>query len=263
MVIDQAKMERAELAKQEAYWKQALHCDLPCFNFHDHPRPPAPSFLKKRESTNVNARLFQGLESFCLREGVKPSVVLLAVLNTLLLRYTDQGDLIIGSLFSDAVRERDGYRREYFTNFVFLDALPLTPNGKVDSRALPIPDNSRPELGEVFVAPRTPVEKALAGIWAEILGVERVGIHDNFFELGGHSLSVTQVISRAREALQIEFPVRHLFENPTVAVSAARIAEMRAKKVLPEKMAGVLAAVESLSDEEARRLLARESSTED
>jgi len=147
--------------------------------------------------------------------------------------------------------------------FVMLDALPLTPNGKVDRRALPAPDPGRPDLEKTFVAPRTPLEETLADIWAEVLKLERVGVHDNFFELGGHSLSVTQVISRARGAFQIELPVRHLFENPTVAGSAVRIAEIQAKKVLPEKITAVLAELESLSDEELERLLARESSTED
>jgi amino acid adenylation domain-containing protein len=103
------------------------------------------------------------------------------------------------------------------TTFVLLDALPLTPSGKVDHRALPVPDQTKPELKETFVAPRTPVEKALAGIWVEVLGVGRVGIHDNFFELGGHSLNATQVASRLRAAFQIELPLRCLFETPTVA----------------------------------------------
>ena len=65
---------------------------------------------------------------------------------------------------------------------MLLDALPLTPNGKVDRRALPAPDRAQPELESTFVAPRTPVEEVLAGIWAEVLGLERVGVHDNFFD---------------------------------------------------------------------------------
>ncbi|MFN2514061.1 MAG: hypothetical protein ABR568_21940, partial [Pyrinomonadaceae bacterium] len=69
--------------------------------------------------------------------------------------------------------------------FVMLDTMPLTPNGKVDRKALPAPDHVRPGLEGAFAAPRTPTEELLAGIWAEVLGVERIGIHDNFFELGG------------------------------------------------------------------------------
>ena len=83
--------------------------------------------------------------------------------------------------------------------FVFLDTLPLTPNGKVDRKALPAPDQNRPEAEESYVAPRTPVEELLAEIWAEVLKLDKVGVHDNFFELGGHSLLATQVISRVRK----------------------------------------------------------------
>ena len=84
--------------------------------------------------------------------------------------------------------------------FVFLDLIPLTSNGKVDRKALPAPDQNRFDLEESFVAPRTPVEEMIAEIWAEVLKLDRVGIHDNFFDLGGHSLLATQVISRLREA---------------------------------------------------------------
>jgi len=102
--------------------------------------------------------------------------------------------------------------------FVFLDSLPLTPNGKVDRRALPELDQSHSKLeAAAYVAPRTPVEEVLAGIWVRVLGVERVGMGENFFELGGHSLLATQVISQVREVFSIELPLRRLFETPTVA----------------------------------------------
>jgi amino acid adenylation domain-containing protein len=101
--------------------------------------------------------------------------------------------------------------------FVTLDELPLTPNGKVDRRALPAPDQARPDVEAAYVAPRTPAEEVIAGIWSQVLGVERVGVYDNFFELGGHSLLATQVISRVRGAFQVEAPLRSLFEGPTVA----------------------------------------------
>jgi acyl carrier protein len=106
---------------------------------------------------------------------------------------------------------------------VFLDSLPLTPSGKVDRKALPAPDNSRPELDNRFVAPRTPGEQSIAKIWAEVLKLEKVGIHDNFFELGGHSLLATQVISRLRDAFRVDLPLRSLFESPTVAALAERV----------------------------------------
>jgi amino acid adenylation domain-containing protein len=107
--------------------------------------------------------------------------------------------------------------------FVLLDGLPLTRNGKVDRRALPTPDTVGPALGNAFVMPRTPVEEALVRIWTELLRVTRVGIHDNFFALGGHSLLATQIIARVRESLQVELPLRSLFEQPTVAGLAGRI----------------------------------------
>ena len=75
------------------------------------------------------------------------------------------------------------------STFALLDELPLTPNGKVDRKALPAPDPSGFRARDAYAAPRTPVEEQLAGIWAEVLGLERVGVHDDFFELGGHSLA--------------------------------------------------------------------------
>ncbi|HSN96720.1 MAG TPA: amino acid adenylation domain-containing protein, partial [Candidatus Nanopelagicales bacterium] len=107
---------------------------------------------------------------------------------------------------------------------VELDALPLSPNGKVDRKALPAPDASRPGLAGAFVAPRDDAEATLAGIVADVLGLERVGIHDDFFNLGGHSLLATQVISRIRQSLSVEIPLRALFESPTVAGLAAHVA---------------------------------------
>jgi non-ribosomal peptide synthase protein (TIGR01720 family) len=100
--------------------------------------------------------------------------------------------------------------------FVTLDALPLTPVGKVDRRALPAPDQARPDLESAYVAPRNDTEKILADIWTRILGVERVGIHDNFFELGGDSILGIQVIARANQA-GLRLTPRHIFEAPTVA----------------------------------------------
>ncbi|HEY0553140.1 MAG TPA: amino acid adenylation domain-containing protein, partial [Thermoanaerobaculia bacterium] len=116
--------------------------------------------------------------------------------------------------------------------FVPLAAFPLTPSGKVDRRALPAPEASA--AAEGYSAPQGPVEELLAGIWAEVLRVERVGARDNFFALGGHSLLATQVVSRVRVALSVELPLQRLFEAPTVsalarAVEAARQASAGAE----------------------------------
>jgi amino acid adenylation domain-containing protein len=109
--------------------------------------------------------------------------------------------------------------------FVHMDALPVNPNGKLDRKALPAPELA-PE-DETYVAPRTPVEEVLAGIWAEVLGVERVGVEESFFDRGGHSLLATRVVSRVRELFGVDLPLRALFEGPTVAQLAARVEEMR------------------------------------
>jgi amino acid adenylation domain-containing protein len=112
-------------------------------------------------------------------------------------------------------------------SFVTLKQMPLTPNGKVDRARLPKPDHLRPDTREAFEAPRTPVEEALASIWASVLKVERVGIHDNFFELGGHSLLATRVISHVSDALQVRLPLRTIFESPTVVGLAALVEIIR------------------------------------
>jgi len=106
---------------------------------------------------------------------------------------------------------------------LILDELPLTPNGKVDRDRLPAPDG-RPDVAE-YSAPRTPIEEILAGIFAEVLKLDRVGVDDNFFQLGGHSLLATRVVVQVREALSVELPLRALFERPTVAGIAAYIVE--------------------------------------
>ncbi|MGB8509507.1 MAG: amino acid adenylation domain-containing protein [Pyrinomonadaceae bacterium] len=111
--------------------------------------------------------------------------------------------------------------------FVFLDALPLNSSGKIDRKAMPAPDGIRPELKEVFVAPRTFVEQELNGIWAEVLRVDNIGVNDNFFELSGHSLLATQVVFRVKESLGVNLPLRSLFDTPTIAALAQTIELLR------------------------------------
>ncbi|WP_033722423.1 non-ribosomal peptide synthetase, partial [Mycobacterium avium] len=102
-----------------------------------------------------------------------------------------------------------------------LDAIPLTPNGKLDARALPAPDYAAGE----YRAPESPTEEILAGIYAEVLGVQRVGVDDSFFDLGGDSISAMRLIAAVNAALNADLPVRTVFEAPTVAALAPRIGE--------------------------------------
>jgi len=109
------------------------------------------------------------------------------------------------------------------STIVRLESLPQTSNGKVDRRALPTPSGERPASGETFVAARNTLEELLQSIWVEALKIDQIGVEDNFFELGGNSLIATQVMSRVYEALQVEFPLRTLFESPTIASLATSI----------------------------------------
>ena len=111
-----------------------------------------------------------------------------------------------------------------------LEQWPLTPNGKVDRKALPkmAGDETRN-----YVPPRNPVEQALCEIWAQVLGLDQVGIEDNFFEIGGHSLLATRIISRCRSRFQVEVPLRELFESPTVATLAVLVEKSKNKLSAP------------------------------
>jgi len=106
----------------------------------------------------------------------------------------------------------------------FLADLPHTPNGKVDRLALPQPHPDREAAGE-YVAPSTADEAALARIWSEVLGIERVGIRDDFFELGGHSLLATQIVARVRQQLGVELPLGSVFAMPSVEELARQLAD--------------------------------------
>ncbi|MCH8623098.1 amino acid adenylation domain-containing protein, partial [Undibacterium sp. TS12] len=119
------------------------------------------------------------------------------------------------------------------SSFVELDALPLTTNGKLDYKALSAPAQFTGSLEDAL--PRNPIEATLVGIWADILGRDRVGIHDNFFDLGGHSLLGARLVSHIRATMQVELPLRAIFESATVAELAALIDGMQGtpQTVLP------------------------------
>jgi thioesterase domain-containing protein len=109
--------------------------------------------------------------------------------------------------------------------FIVLDAIPLTPNGKIDRRALPAPDQARPELGEGFVAPRTAVEQKVAGIWEELLDVRSIGVRDDFFSLGGHSLLAVRVMARIQASFGQHLPLASLFQGATIEKQASLLHE--------------------------------------
>lgn len=134
---------------------------------------------------------------------------------------------------------------------VVMRAFPTTRNGKVDRAALPAPEEAA-GLNRVVIAPQTFVEVELAKIWTSLLRIEELSVHDDFFELGGHSLLATQVVSRVRKIFDKEIPLRSIFDAPTIAKLAGVIEGAPSAATVDLQM---LEAIESLSDEEAERLL--------
>ncbi|MEG4344303.1 amino acid adenylation domain-containing protein [Microcoleus sp. A003_D6] len=118
--------------------------------------------------------------------------------------------------------------------FVVLESLPVTANGKVDRLALPVPEPIKLEWAGGYVAPQTSIEEVLVKIWAEVLGIKRVGIRDNFFELGGHSLLATQLVSRVRDAFGVELPLRRVFEAPTIGDLSKIVESLKDKNAKSE-----------------------------
>ena len=139
--------------------------------------------------------------------------------------------------------------------FKILDALPLLPNGKLDRDALPVSMNLNRGNKAVYVAPQTPIEKALVGIWSEVLKLDKIGIHDNFFELGGHSLLVMRVASRVFDEFQIDVPLKTFFEMPTVAGLVQMVTDSQLETILTEEALDIVDALDGISEEEAQRIL--------
>jgi acyl carrier protein len=117
------------------------------------------------------------------------------------------------------------------SDYLIVDAFPLLPSGKIDRKTLVIQTSARPIGDRGYVAPQTPTQERLAAIWRTLLKAEEIGITDNFFELGGHSLMVMQVVARIRRELEVEIPIRALFEDPTIEGLAKEIEEASARGI--------------------------------
>jgi len=142
--------------------------------------------------------------------------------------------------------------------FVPLDRLPLLPSGKLDRSALPAPPPTRQDLATTFTAPSTPLERVLAGIWADVIELDRVGVTDDFFELGGHSLLVTQVVHRIRELLRVSASVQTFLSTCTVAALAQALrAEGAEAGVDVDRAAELALAVSAMDEDEVAAQLAR------
>ena len=139
--------------------------------------------------------------------------------------------------------------------FVLLERLPLTPNGKLDRAALPAPEFSS---DRAYRAPDGEIERRMAEIWGELLGVARVGRDNNFFDLGGHSLLAMQLTPRLRAAFGVEVPLAKLFEAPVLRHVAAQVAAAQAAVLATQDMQAMLAELEGLSDDELMELLSKE-----
>ena len=117
------------------------------------------------------------------------------------------------------------------------------------------PLQARPGLRKAFVAPSNPLEEVLAGIWAEVLGLDQVGIDDNFFELGGHSLLAARLVSQVRDSFRVDLPLHSLFDTPSVAGLSRTLVAREAKPGQTEKIAQILKRLGEMSAEEAKQML--------
>jgi len=138
------------------------------------------------------------------------------------------------------------------SSYVFLESLPLTTTGKVDRKTLPIPGRERPLLSTPYLPARTELEEKLVQIWQEALDLDEIGIYDNFLDLGGNSLLAARIIARVIDTMQVEIPVRLLFESPTIAQMAFAIREHQFPY---QELDRLLTELEDMSDEEVQRQL--------
>jgi len=136
------------------------------------------------------------------------------------------------------------------SQFIFLDKMPLTPSGKLDRHSLPIPDRNRPDLDVSYEEPKSKIEAALVFLWAEIIGIEKVGVNDNFFDLGGHSLLATRIISRIRKLFSIPVPLRSIFEFPTITEFSDYILTLEVSPGQIEIISDVIVSIQNMSPEE-------------
>jgi len=141
--------------------------------------------------------------------------------------------------------------------FVILDALPLTPNRKLDRKALPVP-GAEDFAHREYEVPSGETEEQLAAIWANLLGMERIGRHDNFFELGGHSLLAVQVILRARETFDVEVPLRGLFEHPSLQALADLITTLQLAQYELDELLDLQQEMASLSESELLAIVSKD-----
>jgi amino acid adenylation domain-containing protein len=172
---------------------------------------------------------------------------------------------VLGPVGADELRGHLAARLPEFMipwAIVSVDELPRTPSGKIDRLALPDPSLATESAAGPYVAPRTPVEQAVADLWSQTLGVERIGIDDDFFELGGHSLLATQVVAQIRSGFAVDLPLHSLFTCPTVELLAGEIVGLMGASEQDETER-LMAELEGLSDEEAERLLAGEATPPD
>ncbi|UZE20982.1 phosphopantetheine-binding protein [Pseudomonas sp. B21-054] len=141
--------------------------------------------------------------------------------------------------------------------FVVVERLPLSPNGKLDRRALPAPGNEDFARRQ-YEAPNGETETLLAQLWADLLGLERIGRHDDFFELGGHSLLAVQVTLRAREIFGVEVPLRGVFEHPSLLALADLINTLQLAQYESDELLDLQQQMASLSESELLAIVSKD-----